>query len=412
MEDVDIDFSVSGNWTPDMEDRMAWLRENEPVYWSEKSGHWILSTFEHVAYVSKHNELFCSGEGVRPSLPIKLGLIDEDEPRHGKLRSLINRGFTPRMVLKLEETFKVIVDETIDAVAKKGHCDFVNDLAVPMPLLLIAEMIGIRKEDRERFHQWSDAMIAGDGNFDKPEIVAAAGQAFAEYTTYIREILEDRRANPQDDLASILVGADSDGVLERDVERRREELPEAARAADPDVPIDELVMFMVLLLVAGNETTRNGISGGMQCLIENPEARKRLIEDPSLIPAAVEEMLRWVTPIRTFSRSAVEDTELGDTKIRKGEKVLMIYTSANHDRAEFDSPEVFDIDRNPHHLAFGLGNHFCLGANLARMEMRVAFEELLRRLPDMEYTTHGPEFKPSGLVRTCSKMLVTFTPEA
>ena len=410
--DVDIDFSVSSNWTPEMEERMRWLRDNEPVFWSEKSGYWIISTFEHVSCVSKHQELFTSGQGVRPDLPIKLGLIDEPEPRHGQLRGLINRGFTPRMVSKLEETFKEIVSETIDAVAKEGHCDFVNDLAVPMPLLLIAEMIGIRKEDRERFHQWSDAMIAGDGNLDKPEIVAAAGQAFAEYTTYIREILEDRRVNPRDDLASILVGADSDGVLEKNVDRRLGELPEAAQDATPEVAIDELVMFMVLLLVAGNETTRNGLSGGMQCLIENPEARQRLIDDPSLIPGAIEEMLRWTTPVRTFCRTAVEDTELGDKKIREGDKVLMVYSSANHDSREFDSPEVFDIDRNPHHLAFGLGNHFCLGANLARMEMRVAIEELLRRLPDMEFTTHGPEFQPSALVRTCSRMLVSFTPEA
>lgn len=405
--DVDIDFSVSSNWTPEMEDRMRWLRENEPVYWSEESGYWILTRFEHVAYVSKHNELFCSGQGVRPGLPVKLGLIDEDEPRHSQLRGLINRGFTPRMVAKLEQTFRKIVTETIDAVANKGRCDFVNDIAVPMPLLLIAEMIGIRREDRERFHRWSDAMIAGDGNFDKPEIVAAAGQAFAEYTTYIREILDDRRANPRDDLASILVGADNDGVLEKNVERRT-----GIQAAETDVPIDELVMFMVLLLVAGNETTRNGISGGMQTLIENPGARQRLIDDPSLIPQAVEEMLRWVTPIRTFSRTAVEDTELGDKKIRKGEKVLMVYSSANHDRREFASPEVFDIDRNPHHLAFGIGNHFCLGANLARMEMRVAFSELLRRLPDMEYATNGPELEPSSLVRTCKRMVVKYTPEA
>jgi cytochrome P450 family 142 subfamily A polypeptide 1 len=410
--EVDIDFAVSGNWTPEMEGRMTWLRENEPVYWSEKTGHWIISTFDLVSYVSKHNEIFCSGEGVRPNLPIKLGLIDEDEPRHGQLRGLINKGFTPRMVTKLQENFKVIVDETIDAIAKEGRCDFVRDIAVPMPLLLIAEMIGIRREDRERFHQWSDAMIAGDGNFDKPEIVAAAGQAFAEYTTYVREILEDRRINPQDDLASILVGADTDGVLEKEVEHRTGELPEAAQLAEGDVAIDELVMFMVLLMVAGNETTRNGLSGGMQCLIDNPEARQRLIDDPSLIPQAVEEMLRWTTPVRTFARTAVEDAELGDKKIRKGEKVLMLYSSANHDAREFDSPEVFDIDRNPNHLAFGLGNHFCLGANLARMEMRVALEELLKRLPDMEYTTHGPEFQPSALVRTCGRMLVSYTPEA
>ena len=408
MTDVDIDFTSSANWTPDMEGRLRSLCENEPIFWSEKSGHWIVTSFEHVSYVSKNNQLFCSGEGVRPGMPIKLSLIDEDEPRHGKLRGLINRGFTPRMVSKLEEVFTRIATETIDAVAKKGRCDFVTDLAVPMPLLLIAEMIGIRPDDRERFHQWSDAMIAGDGNLDKPEIVAAAGQAFVEYTSYIREILDDRRENPRDDLASILVGAETDGLLHTHMEQQ-----DTAFIGDGgEVPQEELVMFMVLLLVAGNETTRNGISGGMQCLIENPEARQRLIDDPSLITQAVEEMLRWVTPIRSFSRTAVEDTELGDKKIRQGDKVFMVYSTANHDKREFESPEVFDIDRNPHHIAFGIGNHFCLGANLARMEMKVAFAELLRRLPDMEYASDGPQFQPSSLVRTCKKMEVVFTPES
>jgi cytochrome P450 len=149
----------------------------------------------------------------------------------------------------------------------------------------------------------------------------------------------------------------------------------------------------------------------MQCLIENPEARDRLIADPSLIPQAVEEMLRWVTPIRTFGRTATEDTELHGKSIEKGQSVLMVYTSANRDPREFENPDVFDIDRNPHHLAFGIGNHFCMGANLARMEMRVAISQLLQRLPDMEFSDGGPVFQPSALVRTCLHMNVTYTPE-
>jgi cytochrome P450 family 142 subfamily A polypeptide 1 len=410
---VDCNFANSDNWTEDMQDRMTWIRENDPVYWSEKSDFWVVSKFKDVSHVSKNNKIFCSSQGVRPGNPVRLSLIDEDEPRHGKLRNMINTGFTPRMVAKLEKVFIEIVEQSLDAIAKKDECDFVDDIAVPLPLLVIAEMIGIHKKDRERFHQWSDAMIAGDGNFDNPKIMAASGQAFAEYTAYIREILDDRRENPRDDLASILVGADQGGLL-KDHSRHdnHHEGSSAYEAQAEQVNTDELVMFMVLLLVAGNETTRNGISGGMQCLIENPDARQRLIDDPELIPQAVEEMLRWVTPIRSFSRTATEDTELGDKKIKKGDVVYMVYSSANHDPDEFENPEVFDIDRKPNHVAFGIGNHFCMGANLARMEMRVAFREVLRRFPDMEYSDGGPVLQSSALVRTCKHLRVKYTPES
>jgi cytochrome P450 family 142 subfamily A polypeptide 1 len=363
-----------------------------------------------VCFISKNNEIFCSGLGVRPNNHFKLGLIDEDEPRHGQVRRLINRGFTPRMVKKLEEVFRVIVKEAIDSIADKGECEFVESIAVPLPLLLIAEMIGIHKKDRERFHQWSDHMIAGDGNFDNPEIVARAGAAFAEYTQYCTQIIEDRRANPKDDLVSILVGAKDAGILikysaepvENDV--RSEEVQELAQ--------DELIKLMVVLLVAGNETTRNGISAGMELLITHPEAREKLRQNPSMIPMAVEEMLRLASPIHTFSRTATRDTELHGKQIKKGDVVLMVYPSANRDPAQFKDPDSFKIDRNPNHVAFGIGNHFCLGANLARMEMRVAFEELLRRVPDMEFSAGGPVIQPSPLVRTCSEMRVRFTPES
>jgi cytochrome P450 family 142 subfamily A polypeptide 1 len=164
--------------------------------------------------------------------------------------------------------------------------------------------------------------------------------------------------------------------------------------------------------VAGNETTRNGISGSMQLLIEHPDVRQQLIDDPAKIPMAVEEMLRLVSPVHSFGRTVTRDTELRGKRIAEGETVLMLYPSANRDPDEFPDPDAFKIDRNPHHLAFGLGNHFCMGANLARMELRVALSEVLRRLPDMEYADGGPVLVPSPLVRTCAHMQVKFTPEA
>jgi cytochrome P450 family 142 subfamily A polypeptide 1 len=391
--------------------RTKWLRENAPVYWAEKSGVWVISKFEDVATVSKNQELFTSAEGVRPGNPAKLGLIDEGEPRHTQLRNLINRGFTPRMVKKLEKTFREITTEALDAIASSGRCDFVESIAVPLPLLLIAEMMGIHKKDRKRFHAWSDAMIAAEGRLDEPEIAMRATNAFMEYSAYITGIIEDRRKNPRDDLVSILTGAKDEGVLMQ----REGECATAEFSQDPEehakLANDELVMMLVLLLVAGNETTRNGISGGMQLLIENPAERQKLIDDPGLIPMAVEEMVRMVSPVHSFGRTLTADTVLRGQPLKKGDTVLMLYPSANRDADEFDDPDTFRVERNPHHLGFGLGKHFCMGANLARMEMRVAFEELLRRLPDMEYAEGGPKILPSALVRTCAEMQVRFTPE-
>jgi cytochrome P450 family 142 subfamily A polypeptide 1 len=406
--DADVAFLDPKTWDESVHERMRWLRENDPVHWSEKDGSWVVSRYEDVAYVSKHQDLFTSGEGVRVGNSPKIGLIDEAEPRHGRLRGLINKGFTPRMVKKLELVFREITRESLDAVARDGACDFVEAVAVPLPLLLIAEMIGIRREDRARFHQWSDAMIRGDGNQGNPEIMAAAGKAFLEYSTYVRAIIEDRRRQPKDDLVSILVGAKDAGLLQ--IWNR-----DAAHADDEhlDLANDELIMLLVILLVAGNETTRNGLSGGMQLLIEHPEERRKLIEDPKLIPSAVEEMVRLVSPVHSFARTVVEDTELRGHRLQAGQRILMLYPSANRDADVFEEPDAFRVERNPNHLGFGLGPHFCLGANLARMEMRVAFEELLRRFPDMEYAdAEGPMIVPSALVRSCTRMAVRFTPEA
>jgi cytochrome P450 family 142 subfamily A polypeptide 1 len=406
MLDIDVAYLGSENWDAHMTERLRWLREHEPVRWSQKDDLFLVTRYEDVAFVSKHQELFTSGFGVRPSNPAKIGLIDEAEPRHTQLRNLINRGFTPRMVRVLEAVFRDIVKESIDAVAARGECDFVREIAVPLPLKLIAEMIGIRREDYDRFHHWSDTMIAGDGTKD-PAVLQRAGLAFVEYSTYVRAIIEDRRRHPREDLVSILTGAADSGFLGRfDVKQMHDASEEHMSLAN-----DELIMLCVILLVAGNETTRNGISGGMQLLIENPGERQKLIDDPALIPMAVEEMVRMVSPVHAFSRTATRDLELRGVPIRQGQRVLLLYPSANRDADVFDQPDRFRVERNPTHLGFGVGTHFCLGANLARMEMRVAFAELLRRIPDMHYATGGPVLLPNALVRSCVEMKVRFTPE-
>jgi cytochrome P450 family 142 subfamily A polypeptide 1 len=414
---IDVNYLDSKAWVEqDMRERFRWLRENDPVFWSEKSGVWVITKYADVVYCSKHQELFTSAEGVLAGNPVKLGLIDEGEPRHAELRGLINRGFTPRMVSKLEEHFRKIVKDAIDAVASKGECDFVEAISVPLPLRLIAFMMGVRPEDYDTFHRWSDHMIGAEGRLDEPEVVARAGQAYAEYATYISQVIEDRRKNPRDDLVSILTGAKDSGFLV-EYEQTADELADVAPADEAGEALaalhnDELIKLMVVLLVAGNETTRNGISGGVQLLIEHPDQRQKLIDDPRLMKSAVEEMLRVTTPIVAFSRTVTQDTELRGKQLKRGQTILLAYPSANRDAEEFEDPDAFRIDRNPNHVSFGLGNHFCLGANLARMEMRVALEQVLRRMHDLEYAAGGPVLVPSKLVRTCAEMKVRFTPEA
>jgi cytochrome P450 family 142 subfamily A polypeptide 1 len=404
--EIDVRYLASENWDAHMTERLRWLRENDPVRWSEADDLWLVTKYEDVVYVSKHQEIFSSAFGVRPSNPARIGLIDEAEPRHTQLRNLINRGFTPRMVRKLETAFRGIVDESIDAVAARGECDFVRAISVPLPLKLIAEMIGIPREEFDRFHQWSDAMIAGDGATD-PQVLGKAGLAFMEYSRYVTGIIEDRRKNPREDLVSVLTGAKDGGLLCRfDVKDLHGAGEEHLSLAN-----DELIMMCVILLVAGNETTRNGISGGMQLLIENPAERQKLIDDPSLVPAAVEEMVRLTSPVHAFSRTLTRDFELRGKQIRQGQRVLLLYPSANRDPDAFPEPDRFRVERNPVHVGFGVGTHYCLGANLARMEMRVAFSELLRRLPDMRYAEGGPVLLPNALVRSCVEMKVRFTPE-
>jgi len=410
---MQIDILDGNTWTEGVWERLAWLRENDPVHWDEKNRLHVVSKYEDVAYCSKNPKLFCSGEGTRPNMPTRLSIVDMDEPRHGQLRRLVNKGFTPRMVAKLEQYFRKMTVEAMDRIAPLGECDFVESVSVPLPLELIAELIGIDKSDRKVFHRWSDEMIASDGNYDNLEIMTRATNAFAEYVEYLVDVIEERRAHPKDDLISILVHARDENILGTDTSRFA---PNALDILGSEAALqmagDELRMFLVTLLIAGNETTRNSLTGGMAALIENPEEKQKLIDNPRLIPLAAEEIVRFTSPVLNFARTATEDTVLRGKQIKKGEQVLLLYPSANRDSDIFDEPNRFKVDREPNpHLGFGIGNHFCLGANLARMEIRVVVEEVLRRIPDLEYVEGPPRVHPSTLVRSMTHMPVRFTPE-
>jgi cholest-4-en-3-one 26-monooxygenase len=404
-----IDILDAKNWTaPEFHTAFRWLRENDPVHWDPKNTIWALSKHADVVYASKNHEIFCSGEGTRPNMPTKLSIVDMDEPRHGQLRNLINRGFKPRTVSGIEQRFRQFTIDTVEKVMRTGECDFVHDIAVPMPIEVIADLLGIPKTDRGKLHHWSDTMIMSDGNYDNADVMMKAADAFAEYVAYIESTIEDRRKDPKEDLVSILVHARDGGIIGETNVVNAAKMPSEQAT---EMAKDELTMFLVTLLIAGNETTRNALSGGMSQLIENPDERRKLIESPALIPMAVEEIVRFVSPVLNFARTATQDTELRGRKIKQGEKVLLMYPSANRDADVFTDPDAFKVDRDPNpHVAFGIGNHFCLGANLARMEIRVVLEEVLKRMPDMEYSDGPPKVHPSLLVRSFTHMPVKFTP--
>jgi cytochrome P450 family 142 subfamily A polypeptide 1 len=374
-----------------------WLRQNAPAYWDAGSRQWAVSRHADVELVSKTPEVFSAARGVLADSDSLVSIVCMDDPRHQRLRKLVNKGFTPRMVGLLQPKVRALATEILDRVAPQGRCDLVRDVAVPLPLYIIAEMLGIPREDFHQFHEWSDRLINVAGHYDNPAMMESAVSAYVEYGTYLKAIFDDRRRTPRDDLTSILVAAQQDGMLAEDEEAMEN---------------DEIVMFMTLLLVAGNETTRNAISGGMLALMEHPEQRALLRHRPELIDGAVEEILRYVSPIICFRRTATRDTEIAGQPIRAGERVLMLYQSANRDEAVFEDPEAFDITRDPNpHLAFGIGPHFCLGANLARMELRVMIQELVARLPDMHVAPGaGPERVASTLVRGIASLPVEYTP--
>jgi cytochrome P450 family 142 subfamily A polypeptide 1 len=405
--DIDVDYLDASAWDERAPERMRLLRSDAPIYWAPRSELFVVSKYEDIDAISKNPQVFLSGQGVRPGIPVRQALIDEDDPKHCQLRRTINRGFSPRMVKRLQEKFETITREAIDAVVQQGRCDFVESIAVPLPLILIAEMLGIPERDHRRFHEWSDAMMRADGHYDDMEILGRAAKAAQEYSGYIKQIIEERRREPREDLISALVAADDAGVIgEFDLDS-----VEGMGADSEDfleLANDELVMVLVTLLVAGNETTRNALSGSMEALIRNPDVRDRLAAQPELIPDAVEELLRYVSPVHSFARTAAQDTSLRGQRIEAGQRVLMLYPSGNRDEEVFERPDVLEIDRKPNHLAFGIGHHFCLGANLARMELRVALREILRRLPEMRFADAGPVVEPHALVRACTRMEVAW----
>jgi len=396
-----IDFDINDLSISPLEEAesFSWLRRNDPVHWDEKNACWLVTRHADVKYVSQHPELF-SSEPRGPWHPFEshFTMQAEDGASHNRTRNVVSRGFTPRAIRHLDERVLRFADEAIDAVGPKGSCDLVQDIAVPVPMRIIADILGL-EEHFDLFRRWVDAVTETVSDGTQPE---ERKKAAREFEAHIRSVVEMRSAVPGNDLISTMLSAREEGVFE-------------SFARDPFVGIPEgdgLLGFISFLVLGGSETTRHAISLGMRALIEHPDQRELLRANPELLGLATNEILRWVTPVRALRRTAMRDTELGDRKLTEGSSVVMLYGSANRDEDVFDEPERFLIDRKRNeHISFGFGSHFCLGSNLARMEIRNTIARLLERLPDLELVPDSPPTRfASPIVNGLVHMPTVFAP--
>ncbi len=375
---------------------VTFLPEFEIPGFPQGPGFWSVTRFDDVMTVSRHPELFGSALGTNiPDLPVEIlefygSMINMDAPRHTRMRLIVNKAFTPKMVARIEDDVRTKARAIVRDVAPLGECDFVETIAAQLPLRIICEMMGIPTDKWHRIFELTN-IILGGGDRELVADFATLLDATLEMSAIAQAVGEDRLANPQDDLVSAMMAAEVDG----------ERLSPA-----------EMASFFILLAAAGNETTRNAISHGTWLLHEHPDQKAEWMANPDELSAsAVEEIVRWASPVIHFRRTAMDDTEIGGTAIAKGDKVVMWYESANRDERHFDEPYRFDIRRDPNeHVGFGAGGpHFCLGANLARREIRVMFEELFRWLPDL-HPTAPPDYLRSNFIHGIKRMPCTFTP--
>ncbi|BCI79496.1 cytochrome P450 [Mycolicibacterium sp. TY66] len=369
-----------------------WMRANEPVF-RDRTGQAAVTTYQSVLDAERNAELFSNAGGIRPDQPGMPYMIDMDDPAHLLRRKLVNAGFTRKRVMDKVPSIGRLVDALIDNVCEKGEADFVRDLAAPLPMAVIGDMLGVVPEEREMLLDWSDELVSGLSSHLDESSIQKLMETFAAYTAFTMDVIKDRRANPTDDLFSVFINSEVEGQ----------------RLSD-----DEIVMETLLILIGGDETTRHTLSGGTEQLMRNRDQWDRLVADPSLMPGAIEEMLRWTSPIKNMCRTLTADTVFYGTELKKDEKVMLMFESANFDGDQFENPDEFHIDRNPNsHLAFGFGTHFCMGNQLARLELRLMTERLLQRLPDLRLAD-GAEIplRAANFVSGPEAMPVVFTPTA
>lgn len=362
----------------------TWMRAEAPLYWDDETGIWGAASHELVSMMSREWHTFCSGQGSRPESSVP-SMINFDAPEHTKRRRLVGHGFTPRRVADHEPYLRAKVTQLIDAVIDTGRCDVVADIATPLPMYMIGQLMDLPETDHDTLLHWSDLFATG-GDQIQAEVV----EAVMQWNEYIMGKVAERRNSEAEDLVSLIVNAEWEGE----------------RLSDVDVMFETM-----LVLVGGDETTRHVISGGVAALLQNPDQLRMLQNDMSLLPGAIEEMLRWATPVRNMNRTATHDVEVNGFTIRENDRVLLLYPSANRDDKVFADPFRFDITRDPNeHVAFGAyGRHHCLGAPLARLELRILFEELLTRLGDLQLDADHIEWRTGNFVLGPNSVPITFT---
>ncbi|HEY8514742.1 MAG TPA: cytochrome P450 [Candidatus Binatia bacterium] len=382
LDDIDIISNRTFGEHGYPHEAWALLRRVAPIYWYDRPHaqppFWVVTKHADIVTISRQPKLFLNAPrlAVFPELPVRppeeepaRHLINMDPPEHGKFRKIVSARFTPRAVQSMRPAVEKIADDLLDTLPADGEwheMDFVEKISARLPLEVLADLLGVPRTDWDKLFHWTNETI-GSGDPEYQEGATAeetAERARIALFQYFADMVEERRKRPTDDIVSLIANAQLDGSY---------------------VPERELLSYYYLLVVAGNETTRNATSGGLLALIQNPGELEKLRRDPSLLDSAIEEILRWTSPVIQFCRTAAEDVEMRGVKIRKGDALCLFYPSANRDEEVFEDPFTFRIDRQPNpHLAFGIGEHFCLGANLARLELRAIFGKLVERLLDVE----------------------------
>jgi len=381
----------------------ARLRAEDPVHWSPLMEAWVLTRYDDVVAVLTDSRFSADRRQARNRFAEEIAkreeefgpfgrtrtMLTSDPPEHTRLRRLVSKAFTPRMVEGLRPRIQAIVDELLDAVAGNGRMDVIRDLAYPLPVIVIAEMLGVPPDHRDQFKHWSDEIVGVLGGPLVPqETLERSRVAVHELAAYLHGVIAERRREPREDLVSGLIAAEEQGQI---------------------LSEDEMLATAMLLLVAGNETTTNLIGNGMLGLLRNPGQMERLRADPSRVPAAVEEMLRYDGPVQATGRVAMEDVEVGGQKVTQGQAVIAVLGAANRDPAQFERPDELDLGRRPNeHVAFGDGIHFCLGAPLARAEGQIAFETLLRRFAGPRLETEDLQWGGSFILRGLKSLPIVF----